>query len=144
MSIHIKEATTADISLLSDLIQNSFRDVALRFNLNIKNAPTHPSNCTDDWIKSDFENGKKYFILKKEKVHCGCVAIERANENVFYLERLGVLPEYRNNGFGTLLVEHAKKKTIENDASRIEIGIIGENIELKEWYLKRGFIFREN
>lgn len=144
MPNQIMEATEADISLLSALIRKSHRDVAFKFNLTLENCPTHPSNCTEKWIESDFEKSKKYFILTKEKESCGCVAIEKANERVNYLERLSVLPVYRNNGFGTALVEHAKKQSRKNDANRIEIGIIGENTELMKWYQKRGFILKDN
>ncbi len=144
MSVEITEANTSDISLLSNLIRKSHQDVASRFNLTLKNAPTHPSNCTDEWIVTDFQKGKRYFILKVVPEARGCVAIENANEKVFYLERLGVLLEYRNKGYGTALIDHVKNEMRKKGAKRIEIGIIGENVELKEWYEKREFIFKEH
>jgi len=143
MSIQIIEANPSDVSLLSDLVRKSNQDVALRFNLTLENAPTHPSNCTDDWIISDFEKGKKYYILRENLKPCGCVVIEKADDDIYYLGRLGVLPEHRNKGFGTALVEIVKSEARKNGAKTIQIGIIGENTELKRWYKKRDFIFKE-
>lgn len=143
MSVQVTEAKISEISTLSRIIRTANQDVALRFKLTKNNAPTHPSNCTDDWIKSDFEKGKIYYILKSDSEARGCVALEESNEKVFYLGRLGVLPKYRNKGHGTALVEHAKHQSRNKGGKRVEIGIIAENVELIEWYEKRGFIVKE-
>ena len=144
MTIQITEAIPSDTSLLSDLIRKSNQDVALRFNLTIENAPTHPSNCINDWVTADFEKGKTYYVLREELKACGCVVIESADDQTFYLGRLGVLPECRKKGYGTALVEVAESEARKKGAILIQIGIIGENTELKKWYEKRGFIFKEN
>lgn len=135
----IRDASTSDISLLTTLIRNSFRDVADRFNLTSENCPTHPSNCTTEWIESDLKKGVKYYILERENVSCGCVALEQAQPDVFYLERLSVLPQFRRNGFGKLLVNLALNEAKKLGAHRVEIGIISHQTELKEWYKKLGF-----
>ena len=143
MTIKITEAIPSDISILSDLIRKSNQDVALRFNLTVENAPTHPSNCMDDWITTDFEKGKIYYVLREDLKARGCVAIEKADNQTFYLGRLGVLPECRKKGYGTALVEAAKSEAKKKGAKKIQIGIIDENLELKRWYQKLGFIFKE-
>jgi hypothetical protein len=42
-----------EVSILSDLIRNSYRDVARPFGLTPKNCLKHPSSCTDDWFRND-------------------------------------------------------------------------------------------
>ena len=107
MEFSIRDATNDDITLLTTLIRNSFRDIAERFNLTPENCPTHPSNCTSEWIESALKKGIKYYIMEKKNVPCGCVALKRAQSDVFYLERLSVLPQFRRNGFGEVWVNHA-------------------------------------
>ncbi len=142
MSITIRESKKKDSPLLTKIIRFAFSDVAKRFNLTIQNAPSHPSNCTEEWIINALNKGVKYYILEYETIPCGCVAIEQANTEVCYLERLGVLPDYRNKGFGKALVNHVILEAKKLNLKRIEIGLMAENLILKNWYKKLGFIER--
>ena len=138
--IHIREVNAADISLLSRLVRKSYRDVADRFKLTPTNCPKHPSNCTDEWIENDFGRGISYFILEHRDVPAGCVAIEKAEADLCYLERLAVLPHQRKKGLGSQLVEHIFRTAQKLGSKKISIGIIAEQTELKQWYRKFGFI----
>ena len=138
--IHIRKANSDDISLLSRLIRQSYRDVADRFKLTPANCPKHPSNCTDQWIEKDFARGVKYFILEHRDKPAGCVAIERAEAALCYLERLAVLPPERKKGLGSQLVEHISHTARELGSKKISIGIIAAQTELKQWYRKFGFV----
>ncbi|WXG42162.1 MAG: GNAT family N-acetyltransferase [Candidatus Freyarchaeum deiterrae] len=139
----IRGATRDDVSLLTTIIRNSFRDVAERFNLTPENSPTHPSNCTEEWISKEQDKGVTYYILESNGKPCGCVALEQAQPEVSYLERLAVLPEYRRKGFGEALVRHVLEEALKKKAHRVEIGIIAKHTELKEWYEKLGFSVKE-
>ena len=141
--IVIRDASSSDIPLLTTLIRDSFRDVTDRFNLTSENCPTHPSNCATEWIESALNKGINFYILERENVRCGCVALEPAQPDVFYLERLSVLPQFRRNGFGKLLVNHALNVAKKLGARRVEIGIISHQTELKEWYKNLGFSTKE-
>lgn len=143
MAIVIREATKEDAPLLATLIRDSFRDVAVRSGLTPENCPTHPSNCADAWVESALAKGIRYFILEVEGVPAGCVALERANSDVCYLERLAVLPQYRQRSRGQSLVNHAIQEAKRMGARRVEIAIIAEHTELKDWYGRRGFAVRE-
>ena len=136
----IKEASKADISILLDILRKSFAGVAERFNLTVENCPKNLAFCTEQRIKNDLVRGLKYYILEESGQSCGCVALEKANSVACYLERLAVLPEYRRKGFGKTLVNHIFDMAIEMEMQRVEIGIISEDTELKDWYKKLGFI----
>ncbi|KON26980.1 hypothetical protein AC481_06110 [miscellaneous Crenarchaeota group archaeon SMTZ-80] len=133
MNFTIKKANYKDAKLLTNLIRKSFKDVAKRFNLTQKNAPTHPSNCSVEWIKDALDKDIKYYILEFQNKPCGCIALEIAKPDVCYLERLAVLPKYRIKGFGKALVNHLIQEARDMKIKRIEIGIITENVELKRW-----------
>ncbi len=136
----IRTCTQEDIGILTETIRKSFHVVAERFGLTKENASSHPSNCTNNWIRYDMERGVTYFILENENIIAGCVACEKTNDNVCYLERLAVLPEKRNQGFGKALIERVFSKARELGVNYVSIGIIAGHTELKNWYKKLGFI----
>ena len=136
----IKEAIITDCEVLVKIIRNSFHDVAMRFSLTKDNCPKHPSNCTSSWIESDISRGVQYYILYENENPIGCVAIEKPSADVCYLERLSVLPEMRGKHFGIRLVQHGLECATSKGVSKVGIGIIDEQTELKEWYIQLGFV----
>ncbi len=139
MKLTIRIAENADIITLASLIRDSFRSVADRFNLTSENAPMHPSNCKPEWIESGFKKGVRYYLLETDEGPIGCVALEQAGPDVCYLERLAVFPEFRERGFGRALVRHVEAEAEKLGARSLEIAIIWEQGELREWYESLGF-----
>ena len=139
MEMNIRQAAISDAEKLTKIIRDSYQTVANRFGLNHSNCPKHPSNCTNEWINSDFERGVTYFILVTDGKEAGCIALEKADHELCYLERLSVLPEYRNRGFGKSLVDCVFHEAKMRGCKRISIGIISEQLELKNWYSRVGF-----
>jgi N-acetylglutamate synthase-like GNAT family acetyltransferase len=140
----IRVCTQKDIRVLAETIRRSFQNVALRFDLTQDNAPRHPSNCTEDWIKKDMERGVAYFALENENIVVGCVALEQANQDICYLERLAVIPNQRRHCFGKALVAHVLFQAKSLGAKRVNIGIIAQQSELKNWYKGIGFVEGES
>jgi N-acetylglutamate synthase-like GNAT family acetyltransferase len=136
----IRDANEADVSILVTLLRESFRDVAERFGLTVDNCPKNLAFCTDQRIKGDIERGLSFYILEQDDRPCGCVALEKASPDVYYLERLAVLPEHRRQGYGEALVGQIFDQARRNGAERLEIGIIAEDTELRDWYGKFGFV----
>lgn len=139
-AITIRDATPHDAETIAYIIRESFRDVAARFSLTPENCPKHPSNSTTAWVESDLSRGVQYFILSQDGESIGCVVLERPSPDFCYLERLAVLQERRRQGFGRRLVAHALSQAKASRARRISIGIIADHTELKEWYVKFGFV----
>jgi diamine N-acetyltransferase len=139
----IKEATIKDCDVLVRIIRNSFHEVAMRFSLTKANCPKHPSNCTSSWIETDISRGVQYYIFYENENPIGCVAIEKPGADVCYLERLAVLPEMRGKHFGIRLVHRALECAKSKGVSKVGIGIIDEQAELKEWYTALGFVEKQ-
>ena len=123
-----------------ETIRKSFQDVAIRFDLTQENAPRHPSNCTKEWIQKDMASGINYYVAENINVAVGCVALEQANSDICYLERLAVLPDQRRRGFGGKLVNDVLSKAKSLGVQRVNIGIIAKHTELKNWYKEIGFV----
>jgi N-acetylglutamate synthase-like GNAT family acetyltransferase len=139
----IRPATDADQELLARLIRDAFATPAERFDLTPENCPRHPSNCTADWIADAMGKGTAYWLLENAGQPTGCVALECADEDIGYLERLAVLPAHRRRGCGRRLVEHVFDEARRQGLRRIEIGVIAEDGELAAWYERLGFRERE-
>ena len=139
MDAIIRHANCEDAEVVAQIIRSSFRDVAERFDLTLENAPTHPSNCQSDWIRSELCRGVSYYLLCSHGLVAGCVALEFASSSVAYLERLGVPPEQRGRGFGAELVRHALRQARSAGATVVSVGVIAEHTELVSWYEHLGF-----
>ena len=139
-SVMIKTASLDDIAILSGLVRDSYRDVAQQFGLTLENCPKHPSNCTDDWIRNDFDRGVSYYLLEHNGLPAGCAALEMPEPALGYLERLAVLPAGRHKGFGRRLVDHVVLQAGKAGIHKISIGIIAAQTDLKNWYQKIGFV----
>lgn len=121
------------------LVRESNKDVAVKFNLNAENCPKHPSFYTESWVQADLDRGETYFILEDDSVPLGCVAYEIPSSGLAYLNRLSVLPKYRNRGIGARLVRHIVEHVRALSVQCISIGVIGEHADLQRWYNKLGF-----
>lgn len=144
MTPGIRACTREDIGVLVEIIRGSFRDVAERFGLTPENAPRHPSNCTDEWIRRDMDKDVAFFIVENGDRACGCAALERASPEECHLKRLAVLPEWRRQGLGRALVDHVFAEAKRLGAHRVGIAIIAEQRELKDWYRRIGFVEGES
>ena len=136
----IRTATTDDIAILSHIIKQSYKTVADRFELTHHNCPKHPSNCSDEWIEKDFSRGVQYHLLEADSGFVGCAAIEKTKSHICYLERLSVIPAERNKGLGDKLVKQMFQEARSMNFETMGIGIIAKQHELKNWYLKLGFV----
>lgn len=137
--MEIVSAEKKDSGLLASIVSKSNKDVAELLGITLENTAKHPSFCTPEWIMADLERGQKYFILAENGLAKGCVAFEQPDPKTAYLNRLSVLPEFRNRGLGSALVQHIINYSKEKKIKNISIGIIAEHTQLKKWYLKKDF-----
>lgn len=130
-------SNAASIAESALVIRNSFRTVARDFNLTKENCPTHSSFTTAAALH--VSKGKMEFFggfLGGEQI--GFVALEKAGEKLYYMERLA-MPRYRHRGYGTSLVEFIANRVWAAGGGKISIGIIDESLVLKNWYKRLGF-----
>jgi hypothetical protein len=86
-----------DLKNCLKVFRDCFRIVGDEFELNKDSYPTHPSFMVFRWLR---EKGVRFFGFVVGKVHVGFVAVKKANENAYYMEKLAVLPEDTYKGYG--------------------------------------------
>ncbi len=138
--MEIRGTNIHDAEQIALIVSQANKDVAVQFEINFENNPKHPSFYTRDWVLSDFTRGEQYFICSMNNVDTGCVAFEQPDPDTAYLNRLSVLPKYRHNGIGTLLVNHILEYSKSKNIKFVSIGIIAAHEVLKKWYASLGFI----
>lgn len=138
----IKEISQEDLAECVQVIRNSFATVAKEFNITEENAPRYTAFATDERRLNWHLNGEHrpmfgYVADGKIVGYCSLLWLEN---NECELNNLSVLPEYRHDGIGAKLVEHAFETAREHGCTKMKIGIVEENQVLRKWYEKLGFI----
>ena len=120
------------------VIRNSFQTVAIEFGLNELNCATHPSLMTLDKLL-ELEKKARLFGLFLNDVQVGFVAVEKADDSLYYMDKLAVMPEHRHKGYGRKLVEFVLDYAKKNKGEKVSLGMIDGSEVLKNWYQQLGF-----
>ncbi len=122
-----------------DVIKKSFSTVAGELNLTADNSPSHPAFMDIEKLLEMKNKNLPFFGLFVAERLAGFITVEKGDGDVYYLDKLSVLPEYRHYGYGKMLIDHAFSHVGKTGGKKISIGIINENEVLKKWYTAYGF-----
>lgn len=136
----IREVGKDELSECLAVIHQSFKTVADTFGLTRDNCPRHTSFIPLSFLESQMNWGWHMYALYSGEKIIGYMSLSKEGEDVFELHNLAVLPEHRHNGFGKLLLDHAKNAARSMGSKVIRIGIIEESSILKSWYAANGFV----
>jgi diamine N-acetyltransferase len=133
--------TDRQIAECAEVIRTSFATVAAEFGLTEENAPSNPAFYNEEKLRDYLKKNVTLHGLYDEARLVGCVAIEQSKDSgpAWYVERLAVLPGERHHGYGALLLEHAEKNIVGKGGAKVSLGIIDENVVLKDWYKRNGY-----
>jgi len=134
----IVEVDESKLDECLEVVHMSFATVAEEFGLNPENCPTNGAFMPFEKLRSDFAKGNLMFAICADGKIVAFMQLSQGGGAV-EMEELAVLPAYRHNGYGKRLIAFAKRKAQALGANRITIGIIEENIRLKNWYESNGF-----
>lgn len=128
-----------ELNVCLEIICSSFITVAEELGLTKNNCPAHTAFMTIDKLEKQFDDGRLMFLFYQDAVPVGYFSLGKCNDEEWELNNLAVLPEYRHLGIGKAMINNAVKMVKNYGGNKISIGIIEENITLKNWYLKLGF-----
>ena len=128
-----------DSKIITDILNRAFLTVAQQFNFTKENAPTFPAFIASDRIDGFLNKGLKMYGYKIDNNIIGCVGYSHYKENIYFIERLATLPEYRHLGVGKKLMEYVENKIKDIGGKIVEIHVVDKNIVLREWYKKLNY-----
>ena len=140
MNVSISEVNASELQTCLEVIHQSFRTVAEEFSLTEENCPRHTSFIPLAFLEAQRNWGWRMYALYAEKKMVGYMSLSKESDDIYELHNLAVLPEYRHNGLGKMLLDHAKETVKALGGKVIKIGIIEESTVLKNWYITNGFI----
>lgn len=62
-----------------------------------------------------------------------------SEKETFYIEKVAIHPDYRHDHKGRQNIEFAENRIHDLGDKRISVGLIDENIQLKDWYQFLGY-----
>lgn len=130
-----------DIPFCAKVIRNGFSTVANDFHLTKENCRTNGAFINSNKLLQEKLNGTQFYYLSYNMKKIGFVGIKQIENKVYEIQKITILPKYRHNGFGVILLNHAIKYAKKHDAELINVNIINDNLKLKHWYLNNGFRF---
>jgi ribosomal protein S18 acetylase RimI-like enzyme len=130
----------SDSKIITDILNKAFITVAQHFNFTKENAPTFPAFINFDRIDSFLHNGLKMYGYKNNDLIVGCVGYSYYKDQIYFIERLATLPEYRHSGIGKKLMNFIENRIVEIGGKIAEIHVVDKNIVLREWYKKLNYL----
>ena len=128
-----------DSSIIADILNKAFITVAQHFNFTKENAPTFPAFINSDRIEGFLQKGLKMYGYKNNDLIVGCAGYSYYKDQIYFIERLATLPEYRHLGIGKRLMNFIENKIVEIGGKIAEIHVVDKNIVLREWYKKMNY-----
>lgn len=142
MEFEIREVADEELDECLTVIHQSFGTVAREFGLTQNNCPTNGAFMKKERLIYQREKGNQQYGLFFDNKMVRFMELAQIDEEQYSMEKLGVLPEYRHNGFGRKLMDYAKEVVKAAGGTLIIIGIIEENVILKRWYSNYGFMHK--
>ncbi|MBH1941540.1 GNAT family N-acetyltransferase [Mobilitalea sibirica] len=139
MILHIREIVNQDLDECVRIIREGFLTVANEFGITVENCPSNGAFIKKERLEADKEKGNLMYGLFCDNSLIGFMQLEKADNESYYLEKLTVTPSHRHCGYGKTLLDLARKIVKELGGKWIGIGIVEENIRLKDWYTAYGF-----
>ena len=109
MNVSIAKVKSSDLPECLEIIHQSFKTVAEVFGLTKENCPRHTSFIPLSFLEAQRDRGWHMYALCVGEKIVGYMSLSQEGDDVFELHNLAVLPEYRYNGFGKMLLDYAKK-----------------------------------
>ena len=99
---------TMDSKILTNILNKAFNTVAMQFNYTKENAPKFPAFMDSSVIEYGLKNGLKMYGYFADDQIIGCVGYSFFKDQIYFIERLATLPEYRHKGIGKILMEYVE------------------------------------
>lgn len=132
----IRPMREEEIAVCVDVIKESFMTVAQEFGFTPENAGRFTAFATTPERLMWHYHGehRPMFVFQEEGQIVGYYSLLLQENGECELNNLSVLPQYRHGKKGQALMEHAFAQAKELGCTKMNIGIVEENVQLRKWY----------
>lgn len=128
-----------DSNVITNILNKAFMTVALEFNFTKENAPRFGAFITPDRIEYQLHNGLTMYGYTVNDQLAGCAGFSFYKDQIYLIERLATLPEYRHLGIGRKLMNFTEHKIAECNGTIAEVHVVDINLRLINWYKRLGY-----
>jgi ribosomal protein S18 acetylase RimI-like enzyme len=129
-----------DSKIITNILNKAFLTFAQEFGFTKENAPNHLAFIGCEGVEIWLSNGLKMYGYKSDDKIIGCAGYSYYKIQVYLIERLATLPEYRNLGVGKGLMKFLENRIKSIGGKIAEIHVTDRNTVLREWYKRQGYI----
>jgi len=142
-AMRLEPATAADLPAVVALMNAAFRGTGQAAGWNTEAGYIDGDRTSIALINEEFAEAPDAVLLLSrlgdEAELLGCVWLEPAGDDVWYLGSLTVDPKRQNGGAGSRLLEAAEAWALERDARTICMKVVNIRDTLIAWYGRRGY-----
>lgn len=121
------------------VIKKSYEKSAIDFDMTEENCPYRGrTRLPYSVFEDEFNNGYQMFGYILDKKVVGFLSF-KIHEQEMKISDIAVLPEYQNKGIGSSLMQFAKEQAISSSCIKLLLGMVHDNIPLRNWYQRMGF-----
>ena len=124
-----QQATSVDCQLIKTLAEKVWNHTYTGIHTQEQLDFMFEQMYSDESLQKQMENGHTFFVGYDQKKAIGYVSVEQKEENLFYLQKLYILPEYQGTGAGKFLFTSAVAyiKNIHPSPCVLELNVNREN-----------------
>ena len=137
--VQIRPVTKEQLPEVLELIHKSFATVAANLGFTKENCPGHTSFMPMEKLMGFYEWGFLMYGLFEDGKLTGYFSLVKQQDGHYELNNLAVLPEKRHCGYGSMMIDFAKKKVAELGGDTIQLSIIEDSWIIKNYYQMQGF-----
>lgn len=134
--IQIRPATPADAEAVAQVVRRAWADRVAPDSTGHRESP--------EQVRADLERGYAWVALDGEAV-VGTVRLVRhphpLERGVWEVKKLGVLPEYRQQGVAHQLMDALLRQAFEVRARELRLAVRHDQPKLLKWYTQFGFSY---
>ena len=132
----LRLVTNDDISALRKLVNEAYKELS---DQGLNYTATYQD---ENETRARIQKGRA-FVLEESSKLIATVLLSKLNyftgRNTAYISQLAVLPEFKEKGIGSLLMDHCESLACEEKYDGVQLDTAQPATHLVNWYLKRGY-----
>lgn len=133
----LRTSTEADISALRKLVNEAYKELSDR-------GWNYTATYQDEETTRQRIQKGRAFVLERNQEIVATILFSKenyfTNKNTAYVGQFAVAPEYKKNGFGSILMDYCEALALAENFEGIQLDTAKPATHLVNWYLKRGYV----